>query len=125
MPILAATTRPSEASGFPLRGQVPQQFPVGERVVHQSGEVGICPSTISDEFLKVVPGFGHWTILSSPQVVRRGEDLVQAVAGLAVLFADRVGVGVEGDADVGVAKPLLHDLVVAHHNAAHRLSRVT
>lgn len=49
----------------------------------------------------------------------RAEDLVDPGAGLAVLLGDRVGVGVQGHADVRVTEALLHDLVVAHHDTAH------
>ncbi len=41
-----------------------------------------------------------------------------------MLFEDDMGVGIEGDADVGVAQPLLQHLVVAHHDRSDRLGRV-
>lgn len=52
------------------------------------------------------------------------EDPVDEIAGPPVLLGDGVGVGVQRDADVGVAEALLHDLVVADDHPADGLGGV-
>lgn len=79
---------------------------------------------VSDRMSSLRRWFGStgWRLGGSLGVLRLPvEDLVDALAGLAMLLGHRVGVRVERDTDVGVSKAFLHDLVVAHSDAPNRL----
>lgn len=99
------------------------------------GKTGVQPRAMAPSTASAWPpfdtarGYGDaadrlWMQGGSSSAGGRGEHLVEPAARLSVLLGDGVGVGVQGDADVGVPEPLLHDLVVTDDHTPDGLGGV-